>query len=169
MDLVVSDTSPLHYLARLEMLDVLPALYGVVLMPPVVWRECLAAAPVHPQTVQRLHAAREAGWLVETAPLKTSVPHPLAGGLDAGELEAIALASEKAGTLLLMDETRGRRVAMELHLRVTGTIGVLLRAKTQGLVPQLTPVLARLREETNYRMSAALEQQALKAAGEMPD
>ena len=44
MDLVVSDTSPLHYLARLEMLDVLPALYGVVLMPPVVWRECLAAA-----------------------------------------------------------------------------------------------------------------------------
>lgn len=169
MDLVVSDTSPLHYLARLDLLDLLPALYGMVLMPPMVWSECLAAAPLHPLTVQLLQAARGSGWLKESAPQQTAIRHPLAAGLDAGELEAIALASETAGSLLLMDETKGRRVAMELHLRVTGTIGVPLRAKTQGLIPQLAPILARLREETNYRMSAALEEQALEAAGEMPD
>lgn len=167
MDLVVSDTSPLHYLARLELLHLLPALYGRVLLPPVVWLECLAAAPLHPETVQRLIAAREAGWLVETAPQQPGRTRPQTAGLDEGEREAIALAVEK-GALLLMDEARGRRVAADLHLRVTGTIGVLLRAKTAGLIQLLAPVLERLRRETNYRMSAALEGQALHAAGELP-
>ena len=52
--------------------------------------------------------------------------------LDVGEAEAIALAIEIQADLLLLDERRGRVVAKELGLAVTGLLGVLLVAKQQG-------------------------------------
>jgi hypothetical protein len=61
--------------------------------------------------------------------------------LDPREAEAIALAVEQAPSLLLIDERDGRQVARTLKVPITGTVGVLLRAKALGFVPGIKPLL----------------------------
>jgi hypothetical protein len=65
-------------------------------------------------------------------------------GLDQGEAEVLALADERSARLVIMDERKGRRYAKRLGLPLTGTVGVLLTAKVQGLIPALAPLVDQL-------------------------
>ena len=89
----------------------------------------------------------------------------LATQLDLGESSAIALALEIPDSVLILDDYKARRVATQLGLTLTGTVGVLVKAKLRGLLPSIRPLLARIRQ-TNFRLSSTLEQEALRAAGE---
>ena len=118
--IVVSDTSPLRYLAEIGGLDWLPAIFGEVVCPVEVIDECR-----HPRAplLLREWAASEPGWLrVEGVPNTAQLP-PLPHRLDPGEIAALNLARELRADLLLMDERRGRDVATRLGLAVTGTLG----------------------------------------------
>lgn len=68
-----------------------------------------------------------------------------------------------------MDEQLGRRIAEELGLTVTGTLGILVEAKERKLIPSLRHELQHLRTQTSFRFSIALENQILALAGESPD
>ena len=149
MTLVVTDTTCLIALDRIDRLRVLPALFEVA-APPAVVAE-FGRCPPWLSVLPVVDVARVAG-------LKTA--------LDAGEAEAIALALSFPQATLLMDEARGRRVAMRLGLDVLGTAGVLLRAKRRGLVPAVRPLLDALREEHSFRLTEALYEQVLREAGE---
>ena len=50
--------------------------------------------------------------------------------LDAGESEAIAMSLEWPADLLIMDESSGLALARNLNIRITGTLDVLLKAKS---------------------------------------
>jgi len=89
----------------------------------------------------------------------------LEGDLGAGETEAITLALEIPGSLLLLDDFSARQVAVARGLRVTGTLGVLLLAKNEGCLAEVTPVVKALRK-TTMRMSDPLVQLVLEEAGE---
>ncbi len=145
MTLVVTDTTCLIALDRIDRLHVLPALFDVVAPPAAV-----AEFRRRPPWLSALPAADAS----RVADLKTT--------LDAGEAEAIALALSLPQTTLLIDEVRGRRVATRLGLDVLGTAGVLLRAKRWGLVPAVRP----LRQEHSFRLSDALYAQVAREAGE---
>ncbi|MFM7091785.1 MAG: DUF3368 domain-containing protein [Bacteroidota bacterium] len=67
--------------------------------------------------------------------------------LDKGEAEAIILASEIEADLILLDEALGRYHAKHAGLKVTGTIGVLIKAKKRGLISELKPLIFELREK----------------------
>ncbi len=84
--------------------------------------------------------------------------------VDAGEAEAIALASEK-NCLLISDDKQARAAAKRLSISVIGTIGVLVRAKQNGVVSVIEPILDKL-EQNNFFISKALREEALKIAGE---
>lgn len=88
--------------------------------------------------------------------------------LDPGEAEAIALAAERAPSLLLIDESDGRRVARTIGVSLTGTLGVLLRAKAHGHVAALKPLLNELIERQHFRLHRDLYRQILSEAGEKP-
>lgn len=86
--------------------------------------------------------------------------------IDIGEAEAIALAVEISADYLLIDEAIGRDIARSMGIKITGLLGVLLRAKRGGHVDLIKPYIDRLVNEANFRLSASLIDEALFQAGE---
>lgn len=72
--------------------------------------------------------------------------------IDKGESSAIALALETSDSTLILDDHKARRIAEQLGLPYTGTIGVLIKAKLLGHIPSIKPLLARIRQ-TDFRIS----------------
>jgi predicted nucleic acid-binding protein len=85
--------------------------------------------------------------------------------LDAGEATAIALALEDSNTLLVMDDLKGRKVARLLNITLTGSIGVIVKAKQRGIISSIKPLLDEL-QKTDFRASDKVIDEAYKIAGE---
>ena len=123
--IVVSDTTPLISLLKINRIDLLEKLFGDVLIPQAVFDELtvderfrleadqirqtkfIAVNPVNPESANILKRAT---------------------GLDQGESEAIVLTDELKADLLLMDEAKGRNVSAQMGIRIMGTIGILMAA-----------------------------------------
>lgn len=86
--------------------------------------------------------------------------------LDLGEAAAIVLALELNAELLIIDERPGRTIALQYRLPVTGILGVLLEAKGKGLIPAVKPLVDRLINEVEFRVSSQLYTTVLQCAGE---
>ena len=86
--------------------------------------------------------------------------------LDDGEAETIILAQEQAADIAIIDEKLGRRYATQLNIPVTGTIGILLKAKEHGIIPVVAPLLQELRNKSSW-IDDPLFQKALSIAGEL--
>ena len=161
MSVVVSDTSPLHYLILCGAETALPRLFRQVVIPPTVFREL--QQPNTPPPVRQWAASLPA-WATVQAP-ETLDPSL---DLDLGELEAICLAREIKAAAVLMDDRAGRSAAIQCGLAVIGTIGLLEQAAARGLL-ELADAMARLRQ-TNARLDpelihAALERDRLRKRG----
>jgi predicted nucleic acid-binding protein len=157
MRLVVADTSPVFYLLSIGQIDLLPQLFGKVFVPDAVHKElCHPAAPA----LVREWVASLPVWVgvrsVETLDDAAFLP------LGAGERAAITLALSMHADLILIDERKGARVALDKGFEVAGTLGVLALAARWGLV-DLADSFVRLKR-TNFRyrqgiMDALLDQQ----------
>jgi predicted nucleic acid-binding protein len=152
VSVVVSDTSPLHYLILCGAESILPSLFRQVVIPPTVFREL--QQPNTPPPV-RQWAASLPTWVAVQSPKTVN----LKLDVDAGELEAICLAQEIHADAVLMDDRAGRNAAIHCGLAVVGTIGLLEQAAARGLI-ELPTALARLRQ-TNARLDPELIHAAL--------
>ena len=127
---VVSNTSPLSALSIIGRLGLLRTQFGTIRIPNAVWTELSRLE--HASGKQALEQARAEGWIeVHETPNRPMVGI-LGVTLDAGESEAIARSLEWPADLLIMDESSGRAMARNLNIRITGTLGVLLKAKRDG-------------------------------------
>jgi len=146
----ISNSSCLIVLEAIGHLDLLQHLYQAVLIPPAVAAEWGTPPPP---------------WL-NVQPLSNQ---PLAQALrlqlGPGEAEAITLALEIGAQRLILDDQRARRVANSLQLPITGTVGIILRAKQVGLIALVRPVLDAMRT-AGFWLSDSLYRQALQLAGE---
>ena len=163
--LVVSDTTPVRALALCGRMDLLVQQFGSVVIPMAVNNE-LARLP-HEGGRAIIQAAIADGWMkVDSSP-----PSPLGiylrGILDPGEAAAIDLACVGKANWLLMDEMAGRQAAARLGLNVTGSIGVLLRAKAEGSIVSLRQEIDRIRSAAKFYISEELEERVLRAVGEL--
>ncbi|MEE8304664.1 MAG: DUF3368 domain-containing protein, partial [Candidatus Tectomicrobia bacterium] len=86
--------------------------------------------------------------------------------LGLGEAEAIALAVDNVGSLLILDDHRGRLIASSLGVNIVGTLGVLLIAKRKGLIEAVTPEITTLQARVGFRIDAELRSKVLLEAGE---
>ena len=124
---IVSDASPLNYLALIDAVGVLPRLYSSVLVPPAVAAEL--SSPKAPHVVAAL-IRNPPSWLEVRRPNR--VDYSL--GLDAGETETIALAAELGVEAVLMDERKGRQQAKKMGLTPVGTLAILEQAAEDGWI-----------------------------------
>ena len=145
--IVVADSSPLIVLVNIGHIQILPALFREVVIPPQIAAEL--ADSKRPQTVQDFIREKPV-WLRVQAPASVeSMPE-----LHEGERAAICLPSELHADLLLIDESDGRAAALARHLPITGTIGILQRAAEQDLL-DLAEAFARIKQ-TDFWISPRL-------------
>ena len=85
--------------------------------------------------------------------------------IDKGESSAIALALEMPDCTIILDDFKARKIAAQLGLNFTGTIGIIIKAKLNGVIPSIKPLLLKIRE-TDFRLTSELELFALREAGE---
>jgi predicted nucleic acid-binding protein len=147
-DLVISDTSCLILLHHISLLDILPKLYAHIFTTQTVADEFGAPLPE---------------WINIRNPSKI----PQYGiKIDKGEATAIALAIETENSTLIVDDIKARKVAKQLNLNYTGTIGVLKRAKMEGIIPSLKDAFDKV-QQTSFRVSEKIIQDALSEVGEL--
>jgi predicted nucleic acid-binding protein len=160
-DLVISNTSPLFYLHQLGHLDLLQKLYEKIVVPEAV--------------VAELEAGRDQGedvpdvtdydW-IEVRPIRIPKLVRLITDLGAGESQVLALAlEEQPGCLVILDDYLAREVASLQNLRVTGTAGVILKAKQEGHLSAVAPLLDKL-IQLNFRLSETVKARILRLAQE---
>jgi predicted nucleic acid-binding protein len=92
--------------------------------------------------------------------------HQLEEELDAGEASAIALSYEIDDAILILDDFGARKVAAKLKISFTGTFGVMAKAKQNGIISSVKPLLHKVCQ-TNFRFSEDIFIQTLKEAGEL--
>ncbi len=162
---VVSNTSPLLNLAIIGQLSLLRQQFGQIQIPPAVLTE-LRVEEALPGS-EEIREALAIGWLQVQEVNNQSLVQLLKRDLDQGESEAIALALQLSADWTLLDEREGRRIAHRLGLRVTGVLGIILRARRAGKLSSLLQVINQLREQAGFRIAPALLADILRQSGEI--
>lgn len=163
--IVVSNSSPLVYLAALSDFELLPQLFGKILIPPAVWREVVEQAVGLPVCAA---VERASGTWLDVIPLQDS-PAPGAsprGVLHAGEAEVIQLAHEVGANVLLIDDRIAVEYARSLGRVVVPTLAIYIRAKNMGLISSVREKADQLRI-ARFRLSDQDYHAVLRAAGEL--
>jgi len=158
--LLIADSGPLIALASVQKLDILPKLYRRVAAPMAVINEVVASANLRPG-YDLLH---QAPWLEQLE--RSESLDALSIVLGRGESEAIHVARQEPTSLLLLDDAQARRAATALGLIVTGTAGVLVRAKREGFIESVRPLLLQMKDHGYYLSNKVIEY-ACREAGEL--
>jgi hypothetical protein len=141
----IADSGPLICLARINQLELLPHLFSKIFIPPEVWSEVAIRGEGYPGADE----IKRVTWIMLQTP-DPQLVKPLSILVDAGEAEAIALAQTIPGCIILLDDSRARRIAERLSIKQIGTVGLLLRAKRLGLIKKIRPHINALIENGIY-------------------
>jgi len=159
MPKVVSNTTPIISLLKLNRIEILQNLYTQIYIPFAVYKEI-----ENGKSKGFYKDLSEIEWInIVEIKDKQAVKYFL--DIDAGEAEAIVLATELNANLILLDEKLGRFHAKHAELKVTGTIGVLIKAKKTGLIKELKPLLDELIEKDVW-ISDSLKDEVIRRVGE---
>lgn len=156
---VVCNTTPLLSLLKIGHLHLLERLYIAIIVPEGVWLEIEAGRKGHFYTdlsalpwvkIRAVQHAASVNYLTD---------------LDRGEAEVLVLAREIEADLVIIDERLGRKYAAHFNLPLTGTLGILLRAKQAGHISRVKPLLQLLREQGVW-LSDRVFKEVVRLAGE---
>jgi predicted nucleic acid-binding protein len=148
--IVVTDASCFILLQKVEALFILEKLFGVVYTTPQVAGEYRLPLPA---------------WVSVITPQDNKLLHTYKEVLDNGEASAMVLANEIEADLIIIDDGQARSFAKRIGINVTGSIGVLLLAKQNKVIPELSPYLDNI-QQTNFRISEKILNEVRMLAGE---
>lgn len=142
--IVIADAGPLIHLSLLGRIDLLPAIYGRILIPDLVYKEVVQAG----EGMAGASEVRDASWidLVSHEP-EADLFRLLRSQLDPGEAAALWLGTERQADWILSDDRQARLAAERLGFQVKGTLGVLAEAKRRSLIPELALLLRQLQDQ----------------------
>jgi predicted nucleic acid-binding protein len=150
-ELLLPDTSSLIFLGKIGRLEMLRELYAEVVVTKAVVLEHIIPLP---------------DWVKVTQPLHLHYQELLEQSIDRGEASIIALAMERKGCVVSLDDLKARKLAKSLGLRVTGTLGLLHKGKMAGLIPSIRETLTQLKS-VDFRVSEEVETEVLWMSGEL--
>lgn len=157
---VVSNTTPLISLMKINKLFILEELYNEIIIPQEVYAEIERGK--HKQYYLDLSKVK---WIdIKQISDEKALSYFL--DLDKGEAETIILANEIDADLVIIDERLGRYHAQHASLKITGTLGVLLKAKDKGVVEEVKPLLHDLKDKGIW-LNENLIESLLRLAGEI--
>ncbi len=159
-DNIIVDTSPLFYLHRLHLLELLEKIYGKIIVPLAVVNE-LEDGKAQMADVPNLHAF---SW-IKIEQVKISKFLNLIPDLGPGESEVLTLGLEKQGSLIIIDDLLARHIAELQRLKFTGTIGVIIKAKHKGYITSVVDVVNQL-VKLGFRLGDRLKQDIFRLANE---
>lgn len=139
---VVCNSSPLIHLAKIGKLELLEKFFDEILIPEAVYRECVIEGGMR-DDVKRI---ADAAWIRVVEIKDIELKKALNTILDEGESEAIVLALQESAELILLDDYDAREFARTYELKITGTIGILIKAKHEGYVSNMGGLLEKLKE-----------------------
>lgn len=148
--IIISDTSCLILLSKINELDILKQVGSEIFITPEIKNEFGLEIP---------------SWVMIKSPKDKHYQRILEMDLDTGEASAIALSFEFSHAILILDDQKARKTAEKLNLRFSGSFGLILRAKQMGKVKKIRPLIEKIKK-TNFRFSEQLIQAVLDEAGE---
>lgn len=147
---IIADTSCLIALKDIENIQLLNLVYDKITITPEIEKEFGESLPE---------------WIIVEEVNDKKKISLLELELDKGESSAIALAIEKDDSLLIIDEKKGRKVAKKMGLKITGLLGVIVKAKENGLIEKVKPIIEEL-EKVEFHISKILKEQILNRVNE---
>jgi len=157
---VISNTTPILSLLKIDKLDVLQKLYGEIIIPNAVYKEIEQG--INKPYYQNL---KEIIWIkIEGISDKKALQY--FNDLDAGEAEVLILANEINADLVIIDEILGRKFAQKLNINLTGTLGILLKAKELNYIENISSLITQLRDKGTW-INPKLANKILELANEL--
>lgn len=158
---VIVNSTPLIVLCNVGKLDILRQLYTEISIPEAVFR---AVTEKEDSACQLVKASLD--WIHVEKIEDYAEKKMYRAKLHDGEVEVMILAQEKRNAdLVIIDDNAAKKTAKYLGLSVTGTLGVLLKAKKKGIITEICPALDEMKRNGFY-ISESLEKLILEQAEE---
>lgn len=154
---VIVNTTPLIALADIGHLDLLQKLYGEIIVPQAVANEIMS------EPTKTMVAASP--WIKVQRISDESQKKYFRSRLHAGEVEVMILADELNADLLVLDDNAAKKTAKFMGYKVTGTFGLLTKAKAKGYIKEVKPLMEAVIDDGLY-VSDNLKKIILEMAGE---
>lgn len=151
LSIVIADTSCFILLAKIGEMELLRNVYSTVYTTPQVASEFRNELPE---------------WIIVQEVNDKDMLHSLEVQLGTGEASAIALSFELPNAIVVLDDWGARKVATRLKIAYTGTFGVIIRAKHQGIIPSVKSIIDKVKH-TNFRISDEVISEILRETGEL--
>lgn len=156
MPKVIVNSTPLIALCRIGCLNILEKMYHEIIIPSAVYLEVTAKED---EVCMQVRAARD--WIHVEQIQDITEKKMYKAKLHDGEVEVMILAQEQKANLVVIDDNAAKKTAKYLGLTVTGTLGVLIKAKQRGMIESVYPLVLKLKQYGFY-ISPALESTILK-------
>lgn len=150
VSVVISDTSCLIVLDKINELPLLQKIYQEVITTPEIVAEFKRPLP---------------GWVKIKSAKNQTLQKELETKLDLSEASAIALGIETPNCSVVLDDLKARKIAETLKLDFTGTLGILVKAKHLNIIHSIKPILEKLRQ-VGLRFSKEVESEVLRQSNE---
>jgi len=144
--IVISDTSTLILFHKIQEFNILRDVYGELITTYEIAEEFGEDLP---------------DWINIQSASDKKYQEFLETQVDYGEASAIALASEYEDVLLLLDDLKARKLANRLKFKITGTLGVIHRAKQMSIIEKVKPLIDKLLL-TDFRVADNIIDEILK-------
>jgi len=149
-EIIISDSSCLILLSKIYELSLLKKFGVDVYITPTIQKECGKILP---------------DWIKVKEPKDSHYQKILEMDLDKGESSAIALSLDFDNSIIIIDDLKARKIAERLNLRYSGTFGLILNAKQEGIIESVIPILEKIKK-TNFRFNENLYNMVIEQAGE---